>query len=285
MDELLKIVLVKNLIKKVPKRLRYRLNRFLYNYNSNKNIGVQLALNYHKNLKFFLNTKEFIGWNIFFQGSYETETNKILEEYIKPDYYVIEAGANNGSETIIIGNILRKGTGKIYAFEPAPLPYKYLTINIILNDLSGVIIPFDILLGEKESFEDFYLMTEFEANQGLSSKYSFNGYKKIITKRQTTLDEFIKQEKIERLDFLKMDIQGSEIDLIEGGFNTLNKYRPIIFTEASNSELSRRGSSIADLYDKFLSFNYEVFIISKNSLIPISNLDQIKEGNWLVKPK
>lgn len=221
----------------------------------------------------------------FFHKSYEYETNCILKEYIKPDFYIIEAGANNGSETIIIGNILKRGKGKIFAFEPAPLPFKYLLINIILNELQQVIKPYDLLLGEKESYIDFFLVSDSDANQGKSSKYTFNESSQKIIKRQTTLDKFIKEQNIERVDFIKMDIQGSELDLIEGGINTLQKYRPIIFTEASNTELSRRGNSILDLFNKLVSMDYDVFIISKNGLNPISKLDQLKDGNWLAKPK
>lgn len=285
MDELLKIGLTKNIIKLLPNRFRYRMTRLLYDYNSTSNKGVNLVVNYDDNLKFLLNTKEFIGWNIFFHKYYEYETNTVLKNYIKKDFYVIEAGANNGSETIIIGNILKSGRGKIFAFEPAPLPFKVLLINITLNELQQVIQPYDLLLGEEESYVNFFLASDSDANQGKSSKYKFNESSQKITKRQTTLDKFIEEQNIEKVDFLKMDIQGSELDLMEGGINTLLKYHPIIFTEASNSELNRRGKSILDLYNKLISMDYDVFRITKNGLSLISKFDQVKDGNWLAKAK
>lgn len=66
MDELLKIALIKNILKILPKRIRYRMTRLLYDYNSTSNNGINLVVNYEENLKYLLNTKEFIGWNIFF---------------------------------------------------------------------------------------------------------------------------------------------------------------------------------------------------------------------------
>lgn len=196
MNELFILGLTKNIISAIPLKLKSWVAKILYNYDSNKIKGVDLILNsYQGNLKIFINTKEYIGWNIYFKGNYEEFTNYFLKKYIKPDDIVIEAGANNGSESVIIGNILSNGEGKLYAFEPIMEFIKRLRINILLNDLTNVVIPIPVALGENISLVDFYLMNEKAVNQGMSSKFKYKEAQRNVKVKQVTLDNWLEKIK------------------------------------------------------------------------------------------
>jgi hypothetical protein len=105
-----------------------------------------------------------------------------------------------------------------------------------------------------------------------------------IKVKQVKLDDWVSQMSLNKLNFLKMDIQGSELDLIKGGSVSINKFRPIIFTEASNTELVRSGNNIEVLFKILASYNYEILLINEKRKIKLTS-DKLIEGNWLAIPK
>lgn len=287
MDELLRLAITKKVINLLPPKLNTRVAKYLYNYDSKRVRGLNIAIDYlpEDGLKFYLNTKEFIGWNIFFHGFYEKETNQIIKKYIQPNDIVIEAGANNGSESVLIGKVLSKGKGKLYAFEPVKSIVKQLRVNVILNNLSESIEIFENTLGDKKDIIPFYVMEERESNQGMASKFMPDRVSKEVLIQQTTIDEFYREMKITRLDFLKMDVQGAEIEILNGAIEIINKYKPIIFTEASASEIKKSNFSLIDLWTKLKDLDYEVYLIRNLKLSLINLPKMVVDGNWLALRK
>lgn len=81
-----------------------------------------------------------------------------------------------------------------------------------------------------------------------------------------------------------MDIQGSEIDLINGSKETIKNIKPIIFVEASVTECKNAGKSIYELWNLLKDMDYEIYLINKCNLILLKEYDLVKEGNWLCFP-
>src|SRR5271154_6921349 len=120
--ELNKLIITKNILSLLPKRISVRIAKVVYNYGSTKIKGIDIVTPLQNDgLVCLVNTKDIIGWKIFFFGEYEIGTNRILKKYLKDDFIVIEAGANTGSESLIISKLLPKG--KLYCFEPNPITY------------------------------------------------------------------------------------------------------------------------------------------------------------------
>jgi FkbM family methyltransferase len=268
--------------------LRLRICRFIYDYNAPKNKGMNWIIPYKplstlSNLNILINTKEFVGWNILFNRYYENETNLIIQEYIKEGDYVVEAGAQIGSETLLIANRVGK-TGKTFAFEPNPLMMKRLQINTTLNDFKDRLALFEMALGEQDKDLSFYIKSEETSNQGMSSKYRFDNDLIEINVRQQTLDNWMATQKIPKLDFFKMDVQGAEMDILNGASHTMSTHRPLIFLEADDLILSDTPYSIADLFKKLIHLNYTVYSIQKNGRLRQSSLSNLQGGNWLAIP-
>jgi len=282
-NELFRIWLIKKIEGISSFKLKNRFKKLLYNYNSKKINGIDIIDNDYlpnRNLKFLLNTKEFIGWNILFNGEYESNTNNLLLKLVKQGDVIIEAGANNGSETILFGSIVGK-KGKVYAFEPVPHIIKRLKINAILNDFDNIIDIVPNALGNKADDIKFYISDLTIANQGMSSKFNYALAKHFIYIKQITLDQFFSEKQLERFDFLKMDVQGGELDLLEGGLESIRKFKPIILTEAATEELKSAGKSIKDLWIKLNELGYNIFYCSGKTIERLSNENSLKPGNWL----
>ncbi|MFN4971397.1 MAG: FkbM family methyltransferase [Bacteroidota bacterium] len=173
-------------------------------------------------------------------GTYKTYINQISVTskqalyHIAPDflYYntfynicpgdnVIDAGANFGHLSTYYSKLT--GTaGRVYAFEPDSINRMFITENIGLNtDCPKNIILEDLLIWNTNSLIDFC-----ESGTVGSSALYFNSTSKIIKKQSVTLDEWVFQQQIKRLNFIKMDIEGAEIQAMEGAVKVLTTLKP-----------------------------------------------------------
>lgn len=277
-NELSRLSKTKKIISLLPQALRFRTAKALYNYESVKFKGIDIVAPLQDDgLVCLVNTKDLIGWKIFFFGEYENDTNKILELYLKQDDIVLEAGANIGSETLLISKILNKGT--IYCFEPNPYSFERLKINISINELKNV-YAYDYALGEADSKIKFHIYPKGFCNSGMSSKYMETSITHEITVIQKTVDTFVHENNITKLDFIKMDIQGAEMDLLNGASETLKRFKPTIFTEACEPY-----NDTKQLYEILVSLGYDVFHIKNLTTEKFNSVNEVRDGNWLAISK
>jgi FkbM family methyltransferase len=263
----------------IPKRLRFRFFKFFYNYQSSRCKGVKLVIPYYPslNLQILVHTNYLIDWNVFFFGYYEKETNDLLFQYIQPGQVVIEAGANNGTETLLLSKIVGE-QGKVYAFEPIQHINDTLKINLSLNTCTNVSTE-TLALGESDKDVIFRVRPLDFCNQGMASQdHTSDAHTEVVIK-QVAIDSWIKDKTIVRIDFLKMDIQGAEINLLKGAQNTIKKFRPLIFTEATTDFLS-----LEELFDTLINLGYQVYLISSHGELLLLTRTSLSDGNWLAKP-
>ncbi len=276
--ELSKLSRAKKIISILPQRARFRVAKSLYDYESDEIHGIDIVTPLQQDgLVCFVSTKDLIGWKIFFFGEYETGTNKILASYLKPGDTVIEAGANMGSETLLISRLV--GPGHVYAFEPNPYTFERLKINISINELRNVTAS-DVALGESNSNIQFNIYPRDFCNSGMSSKYMETSKTRKIDVVQKTLDTFVLENGINSIDFIKMDIQGAEMDMITGAAETLARFKPTIFTEACEPYNDTR-----QLFETLKGYGYEIYLIGENATTLMSTVSDVKDGNWLGKYK
>lgn len=246
----------------------------LYDYENASIHGIDIVVPLQDNgLVCFINTKDLIGWKIFFTGEYERDTNRVLEQYVKDGDVVIEAGANMGSETLLLSRLT--GKGKVYGFEPNPYTFDRLKTNVSINELNNVEV-FDLALGEKNGDISFHIYPKNFCNAGMSSKYMDTPLTRKITVPQQTLDTFVEAQNIRKVDFLKMDIQGAEMDVLMGATATIAKHKPTIFLEAFTIY-----NDINAMYAELTKYGYTVNNISDKGLVPMNTATEVAEGNWL----
>jgi len=134
---------------------------------------------------------------------------------------VIDAGAFVGVFSIFAAKKVGP-SGKVYAFEPIFENRELLTKTIKLNNLDNLeIVP--LALGKEESF------LRMSAEEGKFNKSSgFFNTGKTRDVKQISLDEFIEQRKISKVDFIKADIEGMERELLIGAGKTIKKFKPCL---------------------------------------------------------
>ncbi len=110
------------------------------------------------------------------------------------------------------------GAGRIYAFEPMPQNYDMLAVNA--EKIANLEI-YNVGLGKEEGTLKF-TFPEWGAASG-SSRYDENGDVEVNI---VTLDRFVAEKKIEKVDFIKADIEGAECDMLLGAAETIRKFHP-----------------------------------------------------------
>ena len=284
--ELFRLALASQIVSWVPQPFKYRIANLLYPFKKQQK-GVDIIINYlpkkFNGLKFLLNTHDYIGWNIFFLGEYENDTNLVLKEYVKPGMTVIEAGANNGSESVIIAHLLGP-TGHLFAFEPFEKVARILNINILINNCDSIITLEKLALGSSEETIEFYIPKENVSNQGEASKYPFSSTFDSIHVKQTKLDQWVKTKNVSRVDFIKMDVQGAEMDILEGARNTIKLMKPVIYLEADAIQSSNGNSNLDTLYRNLIELDYEIYTYIDNKKTKLL-YNNIMSGNWLAIPR
>lgn len=161
---------------------------------------------------------------------WEPYIHEIFDKYITENSVIIEGGCHIGSHTVKLGMIAKK----VYAFEPYPRSYKLLSKNIELNNLKNVVVSKKGLSKnfDKVKFDWSGYNSGNPGGSGLSQNPIGRDHKSPIIPNDipvelTTIDSL----NLEKLDFIKLDIEGYEINAISGGINTIKKYKPIIILE------------------------------------------------------
>ena len=139
--------------------------------------------------------------NIWLKGDYSGK-----DFSIKNDDVVIDVGAHIGLFALFASQYCKNG--KIYCFEPVKENYDLLLDNIKLNNLTNI-IPFNCAVSDKSSKVKIFLRDD-EASH---SMYITNS--NYVEVSSMTLDDFFKETKIKKCDFLKLDCEGAEYDIID----------------------------------------------------------------------
>lgn len=144
---------------------------------------------------------------------------EICKKYIPENAVICDIGANIGNHSIFFKEFTHPK--RIYAFEPVKHTYGILKRNLQLNHCKGIIEAYNIGLGSKESRADVFRPSK--KNSGSNQlKVSGNGEVQV-----RTLDSFC----FDNIDFMKIDVEGFEYDVLLGGDETLKRCSPVILIE------------------------------------------------------
>jgi FkbM family methyltransferase len=173
----------------------------------------------------------YIGKAIENYGEYSEHEVKIFKEIIKPDDWILDIGANIGTHTLAISRIADKGV--VMAYEPQRMLFYNLCANIALNSISNVYC-FPQAFGRTTGVItvpelDMKTPGNFGALE-LNSEIPEGANKCQV--KMVSLDSL----NLKKLNFIKMDVEGMELEVLLGGKETINKHRPIIYAEADRFE-------------------------------------------------
>jgi FkbM family methyltransferase len=195
--------------------------------------------------------------NLTLNDDFSPKITDILKKNIKKGDTVVDAGAHIGYFTIILSDLVGND-GKVIAFEPNPTTFSILKKNIETNNLSNVILE-PLALSNTESEE--YIQEDDQSAGSTIYKNCSDG----IKIKTITLDKYFNDKEI---NFIKIDVQGSEFNILNGGIKTFTK-KPKCIIEIHPTIFDSKGKKVSskEVINMLKKFNYEIFNVTKNKSI------------------
>lgn len=175
-------------------------------------------------LIFYLDPLDSLGLSY---SSFEPEITALFKKYLNQKSVVIDVGANIGYHTVILSKLAKQ----VIAFEPEPNNFKLLKKNIEANHCDNI-VAVNLGLSDIVGNADLHLS---ESNMG---GHSMVAEGKAVTISLTTLDDYLKGE---RIDLIKMDIEGAEGLALKGMIQAVTKWKPIMISEFRKTNIVKSG--------------------------------------------
>jgi FkbM family methyltransferase len=203
----------------------------------------------------------FIDRIVIISGCYDRPLHQFLSGYLKPGMVALDVGANIGEVAIHMSRLVRE-SGHVYAFEPAPSLIARLRDNVRLNLAEATISVLDCALSDSSGSRVFAFAAPDTENQGMGSLVNRDSRKLSQEVQVTTmrLDDFVRSERLDRIDLIKVDIQGGELDFLEGGVSTLTDVGPDLVMELSPTDLAASHKRPEDLLRALEKLGYESYL-------------------------
>lgn len=200
----------------------------------------------------------------------EPHLQNIINKYVTRGGSALEVGANIGFFTIFLSKHVGP-TGKVYAFEPIPSTYNVLNNNILLNSLDNV--QTYNLAAFSESGQIVFRVPK--GNHSMASMHWHKNCEDVdeYTVNTVNLDSMFYDKKI---DFVKIDVEGAEGDVVAGMEKIISANRPIIFVECS--EIGRQR-----FWEVMKKYGYKCFYAT-NDKSEVNFFDDYRHDDYLWLP-
>lgn len=200
-----------------------------------------------------LDPSQCVDQDLIDDGKFEPESTKWLPQIVRPGMVAIDVGANFGYYTVQLSKLVGS-QGQVYAFEPSPRYRGRLLDHLERNGCANVIVS---ECGLSDRDEDGQLYGD---NVSASMHWHDDGHEPIFEERirLTTLDAYVREVGISRVDFIKVDIDGHEPRFITGATQTLVRFQPVILIEFANLSLWAAGSNAESLGRQLEELGYSL---------------------------
>jgi FkbM family methyltransferase len=195
---------------------------------------------------------DWIPWNVYIHGCYARESHceRAMIELLRPGQTVFDVGANIGYYTVQFGCTVHPD-GQVHAFEPVAGTSQTLRRNVELNKLENVKV--NQLIASSDSQDQEIHISD--VSTGNCSVETGTGPTELVG--SITLDSYCVQKGIERIDLIKIDVEGHELHVLNGMVTLLSTGRvDHVFVEMNSHALSHANTTNAEVTEFLQQFGY-----------------------------
>jgi len=194
----------------------------------------------------------------YYLGDFDTQVIRCALRLLRPDSSVLDVGANIGFWSIPLAGHL-KGQGCLHAFEPVPANCRRLAENVRRNVLEGTVQIHQSGLSDQNRSLQISLREDF-ANGAETGNAAIVIDSEDLQFKSTEiqvnrLDDVSGSLGIDRIDFIKADIEGHEHRFLAGAVNIVHRFRPILYVEINRVHYRRQGLDAAAIFEEWLKAN------------------------------
>jgi FkbM family methyltransferase len=193
---------------------------------------------------------------LYREGAYEPRLAERLQRELRAGDVFADVGAHIGVHALVAARHLQQlGSGHVYAFEPAPDTSAKLIGAAHRNGIRNITIT-QVAIGDSDGSLPLYTDPNFGRDDpGVRS--AFGPGRLVGEFPMLRFDYWARQIGLERLDVVKMDVEGGEVSALVGMRETLKRLRPrIVVVEEAERNLARAGQTVADLHAELARSGY-----------------------------
>ncbi len=251
-------------------------------------IGSNCVLTMDDNRKFHFDPTVPVSrlYTLPISGSFEPKETEFLRKLVKPTWVCIDIGACFGWYTTLLASNVGSD-GFVHAFEPLPDNYAELVLNIELNELDNVGIE---RIGLSNRTQSSILVRDPDAVSGVVDTGSNSSESDRFEVSMSRLDDYVGRVGIRRIDFIKIDVEGHERAVLEGGVTAIRKFRPTLMIEIQRHSTTAFGYEPVDLFDDLVGLRYRCWRVDSDaSLVPVVREqfmnDPLPDYNFIFQPE
>jgi FkbM family methyltransferase len=222
--------------------------------------------------------RDYISYGIFFFGDYDPFMTALLKTHIPEGGVCWDVGTDRGWFSLLMGRLVGP-QGRVESFEAFPPNFQKLEVNVALNKFSWI-HPYNVAVSDRIGFMHFVPPSDATTRQvNFLKECSGVGYLTSsaepgsIQVPTTILDQQTEESGIERLDFIKIDIEGAELAALRGAERTIRRFRPKLAVEYNQGTARRAGTSMEELDDLLESYGYDRFTFN-------GKLEKVRLDYW-----
>jgi FkbM family methyltransferase len=213
-------------------------------------------------------------------GDYEPVELKILTTIASSSQIVLDIGANVGFYAVFLGSVI-SSSGHIHCFEPLPKAFRQLTSNVLLNALDAQISSHNVALSDVAGTAKLHVPnTSGTSATSLRELHPEEDNFEIDIDTET-LDGWAAKFGVEGVDLIKIDVEGAERLVLQGGWSRISADRPFIFAELLRKWSAGFGYHPQQVVEELRELDYRCFAVG-DRLRMINEIDESTvETNFL----
>jgi len=196
-------------------------------------------------------------------GSYEDAELNLVQANLRADSVFLDIGANVGLFSLLAARVIQ--TGRIFSFEPLPETHRDLLANIALNRAADRIEPLALALSDRSG--EGYITSDFHASNFLVDASAVSPKQPIAL---STLDAFAAARRFERIDLIKLDVEGCELSVLRGGLATLRRFQPMLLVELIEQPVEFHERAVPDHHaaiELLAGLGYQHYVVDDHGAI------------------
>ncbi|TWU24676.1 FkbM family methyltransferase [Bythopirellula polymerisocia] len=226
---------------------------------------------------------DYIYLPLFVSGEFEPAATTVVKRLLRKGDHVVDAGANYGWYTTLCAEIVGS-KGSVYAFEPVPSTFDRLNEHITLNSNSDCVVAEQLALGIEQGETYVHLFNDLSHSRSSISNLGRNHFV-VHCVPMTDLKSYLESRRVDHIDFLKCDVEGSELMVLQGAGEILDRVNaPIILIELNEETAPEFGYQPIDIVNYLRDRGYDSFygIEAKNTICRIKDPQKVAKLNPLL---
>ncbi len=217
-------------------------------------------------------------------GGFESAELLFVQRYLEPGMIVLDIGAHHGVYTLLASKQVGPA-GRVVSFEPSPRERGQLRRNVRLNLCSNVRIE-RYALGSARSQVDLYLVGGGEDGCNSLRPPAVQSETRTVPVEVFTLDEIASKLGLTKVDFVKLDVEGAELDVLKGAIGLLQTTaRPVLLVEVYDIRTKPWGYQAREIVQFLDRLRYRWFqLLGSGSLRLVSSNLAVYDANLVALP-